>query len=274
MKALVTGAGGTVGRALVGRLERGGHRATPWDRGRVPIDDYHAMEAFVRAEAPDVIYHLAIASRPTGRAGESWLVNYEWPSELAWIARVVGVKFVFASTAMVFSDDAVGPFRPEREPDARAGYGGEKRAAEGRVRHQDPSATIARLGWQIGEAPGSNNMIDFFASKARELGRVPASTRWLPATSFLGDTADALVRLAAEPPGLYHLDANGEGHSFYDIASALSRAHGGAWAIEPTEDFVYDQRLLDGRVPVTPLAERLPGLGRGVGWPDGKSGGG
>jgi dTDP-4-dehydrorhamnose reductase len=261
----VTGAGGTVGRALLARLERGGHRAAGWPRERVPIDDYHAMEAFVRAEAPDVLYHLAIASRPTGRPGESWLVNYEWSSELAWVARVVGVKFVFASTAMVFTNDARGPFRPDDEPDAREGYGGEKRAAEGRVRHQNPAATIVRLGWQIGEAPGSNNMLDFFETKARELGHVPASTRWLPATSFLSDTADALGRLAAEPPGLYHLDANGEGHSFYDIASALSRARGDAWVIEPNEDFVYDQRLLDGRVPVTPLAERLPGLGRGVG---------
>ncbi|HEU4407148.1 MAG TPA: sugar nucleotide-binding protein [Polyangiaceae bacterium] len=264
MKALVTGASGTVGRALVERLERGGHRAVGWPRERVPNDDYHAMEAFVRAEAPDVVYHLAVASRPTGRPGESWLVNYEWSSELAWVTRVLGLGFVFTSTAMVFSDDARGPFTPESEPDAREGYGYEKRMAEGRVRYQNPAAKVVRLGWQIGREPGSNNMIDHLVQKARELGRVPASRRWLPATSFLEDTADALVRLADAPPGLYHLDANGAGHSFYDIASALSRLHGGVWPIEPNDDFVYDQRLLDGRVPVTPLAERLPGLGPGV----------
>jgi dTDP-4-dehydrorhamnose reductase len=264
MKALVTGANGTVGRALVARLERGGHRAVAWPRDRVPIDDYHAMEAFVRAEAPDVVYHLAIASRPTGREGESWLVNYEWPSELAWVTRVLGAGFVFASTAMVFSDEARGPFTLASEPDARAGYGYEKRRAEARVREQNPAARVVRLGWQIGDGPGSNTMIDVLERRARELGRVPASARWLPAASFLDDTAGALVRVAGEPAGLYQLDANGAGHSFYDIASALSRARGGAWRVEPTEDFVYDQRLVDGRLPLAPLAERLPGLGRGA----------
>ncbi len=264
MKALVTGAGGTVGRALVGRLERGGHRAVGWPRGRVPIDDYRAMEAFVRAEAPDVVYHLAVASRPTGRPNEGWAVNYEWSSELAWLTRELGVAFVFASTAMVFSNEARGPFSVASEPDAREGYGREKRLAEGRVRSQNPAARVARLAWQIGDRPGSNTMVDFLDRTARERGRVPASRRWLPAAAFLEDTADALARLAEAPPGLYQLDANGAGHSFYDIAAALSRLHGGAWPIEPTDDFVYDQRMLDDRVPLTPLAERLPGLGAGA----------
>jgi dTDP-4-dehydrorhamnose reductase len=63
------------------------------------------MEAFVRGHAPDVLYHLAIASQSTGRGpNESWQVNYEWSSELAWITRSLGVRRVFASTATVFSD--------------------------------------------------------------------------------------------------------------------------------------------------------------------------
>lgn len=259
MRALVTGAGGTVGTALGRALEGGGHQVVAWDRGRVPIDDYHAMEAFVRAVGPDVIYHLAIASRPTGREGESWLVNHEWSSELAWIARVLGVAMVFTSTVMVFSNDARGPFTRDSVPDAREGYGYEKRRAEARVRYQNPDARIVRLGWQIGDAPGSNNMLDFLDRQAREHGRVRASTRWYPATSFLDDTAEALVAVAGMPADLYMLDAN-RSWTFYDIACALARRHGGAWPVEPTEDFVYDQRMRDDRVPVPSLATRLPEL--------------
>lgn len=259
MKALITGAHGTVGAALVRRLGARGHAVAAWDRQIVPIDDYHAMEAFVRAEAPDVLYHLAIASRPTGRPNEAWLVHYEWSSELSWIARVLGVKLVFASTVMVFSDQARGPFTRGSAPDAAEGYGYEKLRAEGRVRHQNPDAVIARLGWQIGEAPGSNNMIDFLATRARELGRVPASTRWYPATSFLDDTVDALIGLAEMPPDVYMLDAN-ERWTFYDIASALSRRHGGAWSVVPTDDFIFDQRMRDERVPMRSLKTRLPDL--------------
>ena len=259
MKALITGARGTVGAALSARLMRDGHQVVAWDRGVVPIDDYHAMEAFVRAEAPDVVYHLAIASRPTGRANEAWLVNHEWPSELAWITHILGIKLVFTSTAMVFSDQAPGPFTRASIPDAAEGYGHEKRMAEERVRYQDPAAVIARLSWQIGRAPGTNNMIDFFDQKTRALGHVPASTRWYPAAAFLEDTASALVTLADMPADTYMLDAN-ERWTFYEIASALSRQHGDAWPVVPTEDFVFDQRMQDDRVRLPSLGERLPDL--------------
>lgn len=259
MKALITGARGTVGAALGRRLAAEGHAVVGWDRAAVPVDGYHVMESFVRGEAPDVLYHLAIASRPSGRPNESWQVNVEWSSELAWITRVLGVRMVFASTVMVFSDRAPGPFTRDSAPDAAEGYGHEKRRAEERVRAQNPDAVIARLGWQIGEAPGSNNMLDFLASKTRELGHVPASTRWYPATSFLEDTADALVRLASMPPDLYLLDSN-ERWTFHEIAAALSRRHGHAWPIRPTDDFIFDQRMQDPRPGMPSLQARLPEL--------------
>jgi dTDP-4-dehydrorhamnose reductase len=260
MKTLITGARGTVGAALSQRLSGQGHTVIAWDRSAVPIGDYHAMEAFVRGHAPDVLYHLAIASQPTGRwPNESWQVNYEWSSELAWITRILGVRLVFASTAMVFSDRACGPFTRASVPDADTGYGFEKRMAEARVRAQNPDAVIARLAWQIGRVPGSNNMIDFFDRKSREIGHVPASTRWFPAAAFLDDTADALIAVARMPPDVYMLDQN-RSFTFHEIASALSRRHDKAWTVVPTDDFVYDQRMQDDRVSMPPLDERLPEL--------------
>src|SRR5437762_892480 len=101
-KVILTGASGTVGTALKARLESEGVTVVGWDRARVPIDDYHAMEAFVREERPDALCHLAIAARPTGRPDESWLVNYTWASELAWITSILGVRFVFTSSVLVF----------------------------------------------------------------------------------------------------------------------------------------------------------------------------
>ncbi|HEY0096318.1 MAG TPA: NAD-dependent epimerase/dehydratase family protein, partial [Archangium sp.] len=75
MKAIVTGAHGTVGSRLCEYLRRQGAEVVGWDRDRVPVDDYWAMEGFVRSVAPDALFHLATASRPTGRPNESWLVN-------------------------------------------------------------------------------------------------------------------------------------------------------------------------------------------------------
>jgi dTDP-4-dehydrorhamnose reductase len=258
-RAIITGASGTVGSRLSEHLRQQGYEVIPWDRRVVPVDDYGAMERFVRESAPEVLFHLATASQPTGRPGESWLINYEWTSELAWITRTLGVRFVFSSTALVFSNDARGPFTRDSRPDAAEGYGYEKWRAEERAFYQNPEARVARLGWQIGEQPTGNNMLAFLEEKMRQEGRVEASTRWYPACSLLEDTVHALHRLAWAAPGLYLLDSN-ERWTFYEIARALSARHGGRWRVEPSEHFVFDQRMRDERVELPSLKERLPEL--------------
>jgi dTDP-4-dehydrorhamnose reductase len=261
MHALVTGASGTVGRALVRSIEGAGGRVTKWDRAVVPIDRYEPMERFVRETAPDAIFHLAIASRPTGREGEGWLVNYEWTSELAWIARTLEIPFVFTSTAMVFSHRAKGPFSIDTPPDAFEGYGLEKRRAEERVFQQCPAARVVRLGWQIADELDSNNMWDHLVQRGRK-GPVAASTEWIPACSFVDLTAAALAGFIDREPGLYHLDQN-EGVSFFELARALAHRAGDPFEVVPSTDFAQDQRLLDPRLRLPPLRDRLPSLRAG-----------
>lgn len=253
-----------MGRVLCHALARSGWGLVRWDRQEVPIDDYARMEAFVQRARPDVLFHLAAASQPS-QAGteededESWRVNYDWTSELAWITRKLGVGLVFTSTVMVFTDQRPGPYSIASRPNAEHGYGMEKRRAEARVFEQNPHARVARLGWQIGEDLEGNQMGAWLAERAAS---VRASTRWIPACSFLEDTADALLRIAAAGPGLYHVDGN-EGWSFFDIACALRRRHEARWSIEPTWAWAYDQRLIDERIPLPPLRERLPELAAG-----------
>lgn len=259
MKAIITGGSGTVGAALRAYLQAQGMEVVTWERSLVPIDNYHEMESFVRRVEPDLFFHLAIASQSTGRTNESWLVNYEWTSELAWITRKLRIKFIYTSTVMVFSDEAKGPFTVTSRPDAREGYGYEKRLSEGRVFYQNPHATIVRLGWQIGERPGSNNMLDYLEKQMAERGRIEASTRWYPACSFIKDTVMALYGLAALSEGLYQLDSN-ERWSFYEIVCALKELHRADWEVVPTEHFVYDQRMIDERIKPPSLKQRLPSL--------------
>jgi hypothetical protein len=101
------------------------------------------------------------------------------------------------------------------------------------------------------------------ALRMAEEGLVRASRLWMPAMSFLEDTAAALLWLLAQRGGVYLVDGNRAGHSFYDIALALSaERHGGRFVIEPDDSFVYDQRMIDERVPVVQLEERLTTLRR------------
>lgn len=259
MKVLVTGLNGTLGRQLKLFLEAKGDTVVGWDRKLVPIDQYYPMEDYIRLEKPDMLIHLAVNSKPTGRENENWIVNYQWPSELAWITRNLNIRFVYTSTVMVFSDYAVGPFTIDSLPDNNKGYGFEKRIAEGRIQYQNPDSVTLRLGWQIINEMGSNNMIDYLENQQSTQGSVRCSTRWLPACSFAEDMAAILRDSLTMKPGLYQVDSN-KGWNFFEIATALRDKFGKNWDLEPTGDFVFDQRMIDDRVKVNPLSKRLPGL--------------
>ncbi len=259
MRALLTGISGTVGGALRQALEARGDSVQGYTRDRGVIDVPASVRRTLDAARPDVLFHLATASRPTGLDNEGWRVNVEWSALLAQACAERGVRMIFTSTAMVFTDNARGPFTVDSQPDAREGYGHEKRIAEARVRAACPDSVVVRLGWQIGDAPGGNQMLTFLDDQMKREGVVRASTRWLPACSFLPDTAEALVRLVAMPPGLYQCESNVR-WSFFEIAQALNARAGGPWRIEPNEDFVYDQRLVDARLAMPPLSARLSQL--------------
>ncbi len=256
---MITGASGAVGTALASFLRQQGWEVVAWDRTAVSLTDVPDMESYLEHEFPDVLFHLATAVEDTGLENESWVVNVEWSEALARLCRQIGIQFVFTSSVMVFTNEAKGPFKPESQPDAAEGYGYEKRMAEQRVLKVNPRAVVARLGWQIGEAAGSNNMIDFFARQMAEQGEIRASRQWYPATSFLADTAVTLARLSKNGRGLYLLDSN-EKWTFYEIATALNDRHGNPWRIVPTDDFVYDQRMIDPRSRMPSLRARLSAL--------------
>lgn len=259
MHILLTGSKGTLGQALTRHLEQQGHQVSGWNRHQADplLPEQHA--AYIDALRPDAIMHLAIAAQSTGAVDEGWRVNVQWSEHLAQLAQARGLTLIFTSTALVFNNDVSGPFTVDSSPNASEGYGLEKRQAEERVHAACPSARIVRLGWQIGDAPFGNNMLAWAAQQQRDYGVIGASTRWYPACSFLPDTARALEHLLHRDGGLYLADSNRE-DNFYDILMALRERHGFAWTLQPNEDYVYDQRLLDARLPLPPLEERLPEL--------------
>ncbi len=259
MKIAVTGSSGTLGSALVPYLKGQGHKVIAWDRSKVPITDYWAMEEFLRSEGVQALFHLAVPSKPLGTPNESWTVNYQWTSELAWICKELAITFVYVSTVMVFSSQKQGPFTVDTAPDAGDGYGMEKRLAEERVFHQNQASRVLRLGWQIGGPVGSNNMVDFLDAEFAADGLVSCSTEWLPACSFLEDTVPVLAAMLDRDPGMYQFDSN-QKWNFYQIAFALSKVLKRNWKITATDSFVFDQRMVDPRLPLVTLKSRLPSL--------------
>ncbi len=246
MKILVTGLHGTVAPALAQALAKAGHEIVPWDRSVHPIDHSDAVRYFIECEKPDVFCHLALGS----------------PDWAGWAARTCAqlrIPFLFTSSVSVYAAAQAGPFTIRDLPAPDDDYGRYKLECERRVQAAHPDAHVVRIGWQIGTAPGGNQMIDYLNRACMEHGRIDASTRWFPGCSFLPDTAAGLAHVLKLPPGLYHLDGN-PGLDFYEIAAGLNRLLGQPWNVVPVSGLVQNHRMLDPRVPVASIARRFPTL--------------
>jgi dTDP-4-dehydrorhamnose reductase len=244
MQILLTGMNGTVAPALARHLNDGGHGTLAWDRSVTSPDDPAAVRSFIEATRPDALVHLAMGSP-------------SWAETMAAVSAERKIPFLFTSTVSVYAHTQRGPLTPDVKPEPNDDYGRYKLECERLVRAANARAIIARLAWQIGTAPGSNNMVDYLERTYREKGRIDASTNWFPACAFLEDTSDALARLLTSgAPGLYHLDGN-PGLSFFEIATNLNRIHGGRWNVVAAGEPVQDNRMDDPRVTLRPITDHF-----------------
>lgn len=246
MHAVVTGMNGTVAPALAGVLRARGWRVTAWDRASDPVDDQPRVNAFLDRHRPDWVCHVATGS----------------PDWAEWVARWCersGARLMWTSTVSIYAPETPAPLTIESPTLAADDYGKYKADCERRVLAACPSALVPRLGWQIGDAPGSNTMTDFFHRVAREkAGRIEASAAWVPSTAWLADTADAIGRLMQQrAAGPYQLEGNSAGMTFFDLANAINRRFSGGWTVVRTDSPAMDRRMHDPRVAMGQVADRL-----------------
>jgi dTDP-4-dehydrorhamnose reductase len=102
-------------------------------------------------------------------------------------------------------------------------------------------------------------MVDYLTREAAgNNGVIKASRNWIPSCAHLTDTAEALWSLMKRAePGLYHLEGNRAGLSFFDIASSLARVGARNWRVTPTDAPSRDNRMRDDRVPIGQLVARF-----------------
>lgn len=241
----ITGAGGTVGRALVAEARSRNIPVEPWQRSGSRWATALAVQEQLEVIRPAAVIHLAIAGEGASPEEARW-VNEELPGFLAGWCAVSGVPLVHTSSVMVFEESGSGPFWPGSEPRAQSGYGASKRRAEEAVLRASKTALVARLGWQIDEHPQGNTMTRHLEDLMHRDGLIRASALWIPACSFVSDTAAWIAQRilgGSDDKGqIFHVDGN-EGWSFYQIVSELRNRWFGHWQIEPDNSFVFDQRL-------------------------------
>lgn len=241
---LITGLNGTVAPVVAQALQRDGSKVVGWDRNKVPETDFASSAEFLDQCQPQKIYHIGLGPP-------------EWAAVIASWCRDNDRPFLFTSTASVFAGCPERPYTIDDQPDATDDYGRYKYDCEQAVLTANPNALIVRLGWQIGDGPGSNNMVDYFETKAAD-GILELSTNWFPACSFLEDTADALLELESRGErGVFHLDGN-PGLSIFEIGKRLSELHANRWQVQAASEPRYYNLMRDARVPVAPITRKLP----------------
>jgi len=244
MKFILTGMNGTVAPALAHRLRNDRHHITAWNRNQIPIDNPVACDAFICEQKPDWVIHMAMGSP-------------DWAAGMAQVCHREGINFMFTGSVSAFDGGKTGPFPCDHVLDATDDYGKYKAECERKVMAANPNAFIARLGWQIGDAPGSNNMIDFLTRNQAEKGKIEASTGWIPSCAFLTDTVEAMNSIIMKfPPGIYQLEGN-PGLNFYQIVIGLNALHGNKWLVVKKDEPARDNRMLEERIKMTMLDTRI-----------------
>lgn len=242
-KAIFTGMHGTVAPVVAKTFESHGVSVLPYDRELVPVDQPQVIENFLLTHQPDIVLHFAMGSP-------------DWAKTLATLCAKLYIVFVYISTVSVYDAKAIGPYTVNTPADAKDNYGSYKRQSEILVQEANPLSYILRLSWQIGEAPGSNQMIDFLKKEMDQKGVVFASSRWYPSATFITDTADAIYHIVTSfSPDLYLLNSNDK-FTFFDIVTYLKTIH--PWiVVKESQEFTADMRMMDDRVPIQKLSSYI-----------------
>jgi nucleoside-diphosphate-sugar epimerase len=276
VRALVTGAGGFVGRHLLTRLRGDGWDVVGLTRRQVDLADPVAAAAAVRAADPDVVFSLA-AGRAKATTAERaatvavntspWLVD-ALPDRCRTVVRL-GSSTEYAASPRPLAEDAA------LEP--RGFFGATKAAGslllQAAAAERGVRAAVLRAFQVYGPDDHPTRLVPVVLEAARSGGTVPLPARlsrrdWV----WVGDVVDACVRAAVDdglPPGVVLNIGTGVQTSTEQLVAIAERATGRPIATVPgahpgrdwdTADWVADPaaaRRLLGWTPTVDLAEGL-----------------
>jgi CDP-6-deoxy-D-xylo-4-hexulose-3-dehydrase len=254
-QALVIGASGQVGGALLAVLERSGFKGagtfhSQAKPGLIPLDlaDASAVRNCFRSVEPSVVF-LAM----NNRGGVDWCEDH--PDEAREVhvggtrrvleaAAPLRARVVFYSTDYVF-DGTRGPYREDAKPSPISVYGRAKRDAEALVREYPHDHLVVRTTAVVSWDRASRNFamtVWNVLSSGKPL-RVP-NDQWTNPTlaEYLAEATVRLVQVGAE--GVFNISGKSR-MTRSDLAAALARA------------MALDPGLIEA-VPTAVLHQRAP----------------
>jgi nucleoside-diphosphate-sugar epimerase len=293
--AIVTGAGGFIGRALLTRLEARGWRVRGFDLpGRATSDVIRCADlsqpgvtqTSIAAAADDLgegatVFHLAgFANASICRADPpgAFAANVTATANVLEACRLAGLsRMVFPSTALVYALPGRLPIGEDAPLGPRSIYAATKIAAEallaGYAADYSFSVDSARLGNVYGPGGPADSVASTLLRQVLGDGRVHLRTL-APVRDFIhcDDVAEGLVRLAeaGSEPGLRVFNlSSGVPTSIAELAELAARVVGNALPAVETEagtrredQIALDVSRLRIRTGWTPTIPLIDGLGQ------------
>ena len=172
--AMITGAGGLLGRSMHARLEESDWRVVPFTHPELDITNDVDVQATIERIRPDVLINcVATADVDRCEIEPDWAyrVNEKGPESLARACRLVEAEIVHVSTDYVFDGTKPGFYTQDDEPSPQSVYGKSKLAGERAVSKQNDRSYIVRTSWLFGV--GGKN----FGSRVIEYARNGAALK-------------------------------------------------------------------------------------------------
>lgn len=234
--AMITGAGGLLGRSMRSHLRDSGWRVVALPHSELDITDEQSVRDTVETVRPHVLINcVATADVDRCEVEPDWAysVNESGPRFLARACRHVGADIVHVSTDYVFDGSKEGFYTQEDEPNSPSVYGKSKLAGEHAVREEAERFYIIRTSWLFG-AGGKN-----FGSRVIEYARTGA-----PLKGVIDQTS--IPTYAPDLAGRIEEIINLRAHALYQVTST-----------GPTSWFEFARLALDlaglSEVEITPI---------------------
>jgi dTDP-4-dehydrorhamnose reductase len=227
MRALVTGAGGQLGRDLVALLPA----AVGLDRLQLDLTDAEAVERALAEHRPELIFNAAADNAVDAAETDpqrSWRVNAEAPGGLAAACARLDVGLVHFSTNYVFDGQAAEPYSEADPPNPLGAYARSKLEGERRVLRELPAALVVRSSGLFGLAGSvvkGGSFPERILARARSGALLRVVSDQLVNPTFTRDLAEASIGLAGNLSGVVHLVAEGC-CSYHELAVETLRLTG------------------------------------------------
>ncbi|MGI9019673.1 MAG: dTDP-4-dehydrorhamnose reductase [Solirubrobacterales bacterium] len=222
MRALVTGAGGMLGRDVTEALAAHGHEIFALTRSELDITDGPAVDATVGRIEPDVIVNCAAYTDVDGAESNeraATVVNDTGAGLLAVAAGTVGAKVVYPSTDYVFDGNKGRPYLESDMPHPISAYGRTKLAGETSVAVANSRHIVVRTSWLFGA--GGKNFVETMLRLGGEQSEVLVVSDQVGSPTYTAHLGRAIALLAeSEDYGVHHVTASGS-CSWFEFAQEI-----------------------------------------------------